>query len=387
MPGAQALYNTEKTNTKRCWYTGTDTLYDGYALCYDRDSGTASDADTDRIANVEKPSAGNLHNFAGIVKGGGKTGPTAIDVVVPVANEVWSLYTTENCTLGQTWLSVVAGSYAFGGVGEGLIVGHALQTVDRSSTNGRVMAQIAMPNINELPYDVAASGGGFSPAIWESCPVNQIRNGTIEGAIFEDSFSDLTKYTWTATQATAGTWALDTTNPGVALADCNSTTVTQGINVQAASGLGFVPKASSYIWYEVRLKATDIATGPEFFAGLAEVDTTIIGTSAVSTANHLAFTSVTDDGVLLLNGEKATAGNTEAGTTLVEDTWVKLGLLVNGVTTCTGYVDGVALDDALVTANIPIVNLVPSFVCQSDGATDSIVHVEKVRVVQYAAAA
>lgn len=394
----QVTYKSEKRQTKRVYLDETDAVKAGYAVCYERDNTDATDQDGTAIpatssswgrhSYVKKPAAGNLWNFAGIVANDYAADAVGqwIDIIEPTGH-VEDLWTDVSATTHQTRLTVQAGSYAFGAFGEGPVVGYALQTVNRATTNGRCQAVAYPLDIRDRPHGDAVPSSTvntFSPAIWESCPWHDMQRDPSLGFTFFDDFLTLPTGKWTATQATTGTWALDDAVGGVALADCNSTTVTQGINVQlnGAAGEIFRPAAGRKIWFEARVKAADIATGPEFFLGLANIDTTVIGTSAVSTTDHLAFTSVTDDGVLLLNGEKGGTGNTEAGTTLVDDTWVNLGLLVDGVTTCTGYVNGVATATALVTANIPILEMVPTIVCQSDGSTDSIVHVDWMRIAQ-----
>uniref|UniRef100_A0A6M3XKT1 Uncharacterized protein n=1 Tax=viral metagenome TaxID=1070528 RepID=A0A6M3XKT1_9ZZZZ len=183
---------------------------------------------------------------------------------------------------------------------------------------------------------------------------------------------------YTLTQASTGTMALSAgADNGVLLLDCNSATTTQGAQIQRVAA-SFTPKAGRTIWFETRIKVADtgsLATAGEIFAGLAEIDTTIIGTSAVSTSNHIGFSSVTDNGVLLANSEKADTGDTGTGTTIAEDTYVVLGFKVNGVTDIEFYVNG-TLTDKHVTASIPIVALAPSFVMQSSGTTDPIMHID-----------
>ncbi len=153
-------YKQEKLKTKRVLYTGSDALLVGYALCYDRDTGTASEVDKDRITKVEKPSASNLDRFAGIVAQKVPSGQPAsqeqwITIIVPEAGQVIDLYTDQNCTQLTTKLSVVADQYELGGEGEGRVVAMALQTVDRSSTSGRVQGLLAP--FNELGPNVSGS--------------------------------------------------------------------------------------------------------------------------------------------------------------------------------------------------------------------------------------
>ena len=217
-----------------------------------------------------------------------------------------------------------------------------------------------------------------SKLLWDGFNFERARIGDPGYAtLFFDDFSKGVAH-YTATQATAGTFALDTSvNYPVALADCNSTTATQGINVQLP-GEYFLPAAGQTIIFEARFKFADVATGPEFFIGLHEVDTTIIATSALSGSNMIGLSSVTDDNVCLFTAEKATAADNHTGTTMVDGTWIKWGFRVNGVTNISQYINGVeqASSTRHVTANIPIVALTPSLVCQSGGTTDPIVHLD-----------
>jgi hypothetical protein len=183
---------------------------------------------------------------------------------------------------------------------------------------------------------------------------------------------------YTLTQATQGTMALSAgADNGVLLLDCNSSTTTQGANMQRIAAQ-FTPKADRDIWFEARVKVADtgaLATAGEIFVGLSEIDTTIIATSVVSPSNFIGFSSVTDDGVLLSNSEKADAGTTSTGATIAEDTWITLGFHVTGVSTIDFFVNGVNVATHT-TANIPIVALAPSFVMQSSGTTDPIMHID-----------
>ena len=193
--------------------------------------------------------------------------------------------------------------------------------------------------------------------------------------VWDDDFVDLPTGKYTATQATTGSFALTDAEGGVALADCDSTTVTQGINVQYGGTAGEAVKAAAgqNIYFEARIKSVDMATGPEFFLGLAVTDTTIIATSALS-AQAIGFKSVTDNGVLLATCKDGSSETTGTGTTLVDGTWVKLGFKVIGTSKVQFFVNGTLV--STVTANIPTTEMRPSLVCQSDGSTDTIVHID-----------
>jgi hypothetical protein len=241
---------------------------------------------------------------------------------------------------------------------------------------------------------------GPSPIIWDSCPWESIVAGRVDGFVFFDDFITLlTTVDWTITQATAGTAAPSDAVGGVALLDCNSTTADQGIQMQGISE-AFQPLAGVTIFFECRLKVTDTIAGAQFFAGLAQEDTTVFAAGANTTDNHIGFEmnaltqagTVGTAGTANFYGEKATARNTAAADAgldvhlFVEDTYVKLGFVIDGITEARVYVDGADTMDRIVTANIPTAAagiMTPTFVCQNeDGATDPIVSLDWVRVAQ-----
>ncbi len=91
--------------TRTLWYSGTDTLREGYVLAYKNDA-TLTDADPKlRLgSNVVKPATANLKLFAGIVaeSSDGKTGPCFVDVIVPRKHDILVAYTKVNATALST---------------------------------------------------------------------------------------------------------------------------------------------------------------------------------------------------------------------------------------------------------------------------------------------
>ena len=181
---------------------------------------------------------------------------------------------------------------------------------------------------------------------------------------------------WTLTQSTTGAAAMSTAASNVLELDSNSTTVVQGANLQRTAGAFVVPVAGTKIYAEFEVKVVDTFDDCEFFVGLSEADTTVIAASANSSANHIGWQCVTDDGVLLFTSEKAGTGDTGAAATLAEATYIRLGFVVDGITSVTQYINGVESGTAKATANVPIVKLVPTFVCQSGGTADPIMHIK-----------
>lgn len=231
--------------------------------------------------------------------------------------------------------------------------------------------------------DLVQQGRGPSDhTLWKDCPWSQIGNDFGRGYRFADDFTDAHDLTnkYTATTATTGTFLVIDEEGGVADADCASTTHRQGINVQASSTVGasFATQASGKMWFECRLKASDIATGPEFFVGLHNIDTTVIATSAMNGAagDYIGFQSLTDDNVLLgVTADNVAQATGVSTTTLVDGTYVKLGFKVTDRSKVEFYVDGVK-QTSTQTTRIPSALMVPTLVCQSGGTTDPIVSID-----------
>jgi hypothetical protein len=228
---------------------------------------------------------------------------------------------------------------------------------------------------------------GLSRDLWSQAPNDQIDSGAIdEGFGFKDeflTFDDENK--WVLTQATAGTAALDpAAKGGVLLLDCNSTTNNQGVQIQvggAAGAASFIASAASKIYFEARVKIADIgSTTCQMFVGLAEVDTSVLASAANSTANHVGFEAINTTAMGIHSEKAGSRSSTAAVHTVVDDAYVKLGFLIDGLTKITPYVNSVA--QTAITTNIPIVAMTPSLVCHSSGTTDPIVHVDWVACYQ-----
>jgi hypothetical protein len=227
-------------------------------------------------------------------------------------------------------------------------------------------------------YDPAINSA-FPTGLWATCPLAEYLHDPSIGVYLRESFTSYdaaaTTGDYVLTAATAGTAAISIAAPGVLEVDSASSTSTQGATLQRAKS-AFLPAAGKDIWFECTIKVVDTFDKVELFAGLSELDTTLIASSANSSANHIGWQCVTDDGVLLFSAEKAGAGATKAAATIAEDTYIKLGFRVIGVTEIEQYINGVLTGTNHVTANIPVVAIYPSFVCQSAGTNDPILHIK-----------
>ena len=232
-------------------------------------------------------------------------------------------------------------------------------------------------------YD-AARNSGYRQGVWATCPLLAIQSNPGLAHVIHEDFNDVQAATlagYTATQSTTGTFALADEVGGVALLDSNSTTVTQGINVQKL-GECILPAANKDIWFEARFKVVDTYDDCELFVGLSNTDTAILDTSANASTDHIGWQCVTDDGVLLFSAEKGGTGTTKASNTIAEDTYVKLAFHVNGVTTIDHWVNDAIQSTQHVTANISVTELTPSFICQTGGTADAILHLDYYTCIQ-----
>lgn len=226
----------------------------------------------------------------------------------------------------------------------------------------------------------------FQLGVWKNAPLNRIPFDPFYAVVLDEGFVGYDASTggeYTLTQATAGSAAISTTYPGTLAIDSGSTTATQGANVQRLKS-AFVPAANKDIWAEFHVMWTGVgALNVEAFIGLAESDTTIIAGSAVTTANHIGWSSVTDDGVLLFNVSKTgPTGTTAASMTLAASTWYKLGFHYSGTSdTVQQYVGGVAVGDPIATTYIPKVAVFPSMVVQSGGTDQPVMNV-RYKIIQ-----
>lgn len=168
-------YRTEPNLAhERVYFTGTDTLYEGYALCKDYDSATAQDpaATTEavtawgsgRFQKVEKPATANLPFFAGYVapSSAGKTGPCWIDIIPHQPQKFINAHVYVSCVVGTTALALQAGQYYLVATfrSDPAAVAVAEQTVDRSGTAGTCQVMMQPSTFGSKTGYTAHTGSG-----------------------------------------------------------------------------------------------------------------------------------------------------------------------------------------------------------------------------------
>jgi hypothetical protein len=365
-----------------------DTIKPGYVFCFDRANGTAATAEDARGGTVIKPTAASQNWFAGVVVDPGPCARGAagdMSIAQPGYNSLAQVWTDQSCAVGVTRLTVQAGSYAAGGDCEGPVIAMARQTVDRSTTNGVVLAELYDPPKN-IPFGAThtAAGRGFSPLIWGPYEdtIQRIMLGDITlGAVVQEDFigglgnvGTTGDYAgkWLATIPTSGTVTYGTTGDGTIILTAGGAD-DQGPQIQLQQPF-CTPAASKTILFECRAKVSAI-TQEQLFFGLATVDTAIFASGIIDTTNAIGFlsqTGVTAATKLDLWSEKATVAEDSASVaTMASDTYFKVGFVVSGVTSLTGYVDGAAVsngEDIVIATHLPVAAMAPAFVCMYENA-------------------
>jgi len=148
---------------KRVYYEGTDTIYEGMALCYNQDTtnnilgwdkGNAVKGSTTaegyqnegKFLRVERPATANMMFFAGVVAGtdeAGNAGPRWLDIYVP-NGAIVPVRTNANCVIGQA-VGLSNASYVLQpsmGDDDPAAVAILMETVDRSGTTGLSLAKL-----------------------------------------------------------------------------------------------------------------------------------------------------------------------------------------------------------------------------------------------------
>ena len=154
-------YIEQSAQKKRVLYEGTSVIYQGMPVCYNYDttdnidgydaasaaaqSTTAEGNQNEgKYVRVEDPVTTNLAFFAGVVAGTDKEGKTGdgntwIEIYIP-NGAVVPVRTDASTTVGVTVLGIANGSTLCASGGRAVAV--AMETVDRSDTNGIVLAKL-----------------------------------------------------------------------------------------------------------------------------------------------------------------------------------------------------------------------------------------------------
>jgi len=231
-----------------------------------------------------------------------------------------------------------------------------------------------------------------SQAIWGNVDLNALRNMQ-GGFLYEDDFMGCVDVTtgdgWTLTQTTSGGITVDTADEGgvLMLDTAGHAGADDGIEAQLTN-CGVLPAAGKKIYFEARVKMTD--TGDDqHYIGLAGIDTSIMDTGVVDdTVDKAGFfrdsgASPADDRLSTIIA-RTTAENEGADKCVVADnTWTKLGIVIDGLTSVKFYQDGKLVHTNTTTASIPNAFMCLTLVCKVEQTSaDAELHVDWVRLAQ-----
>ena len=224
-------------------------------------------------------------------------------------------------------------------------------------------------------------------AIWSGAPSKADPSyDTIVHELYDD-FIDL-HASWTVTEDSAGaTQAIGDRNHGSVLLTNAATSDDDACQIQHAQET-FQMISGKEIWFEARIKcAAGDATNLDFFVGLAEAED-LTGVADNMPANGFGFHK--DDGdtnVDLSTSDGGTDVEQAAVHTLVDATWVRLGLHFDGGAsgsgTITPYIDGVAGTAITTAAYATMAEVSPIVMIRNgDGTTTQTIEVDYIKAIQ-----
>ena len=115
MSGSVQYAGRQTPEIKTVYYNGSDTLLNGYCLCYDESATVdATDPALTLGTLVEKPVTASLYAFAGIVtnvESGGRAGPGYYEIIVPRRGVITEAFCDIDTVKGSTALGVANNSY------------------------------------------------------------------------------------------------------------------------------------------------------------------------------------------------------------------------------------------------------------------------------------
>ena len=248
-------------------------------------------------------------------------------------------------------------------------------------------------NIDALETAGTAAGAGPSPLIWNDAKVLEAMLDPTAGVYyFEDYLGPIDVTTgdgFTITQVTSGgVSAVEDEDGGVLLVDSQgNASADDGVNVQLKNCM-FKPVAGRTIRFEARVKFNDnSALTSQFAIGLAGVDTTLIAAGVLDDTVDKALWfhhGATTADKMSVCAARTSAEDIDADkATTVDDTYIKLGFVIDGLTSIKWYADGVLVHTSSEAANIPNAVMCLSYVAQTEGAAkDAEMSVDWVRILQ-----
>ena len=228
-------------------------------------------------------------------------------------------------------------------------------------------------------------GNAAANAMWDNCPSKLDPNYLATSYEVVDDFISTPDVTnlWTAANVGSGTTTYDpAVAGGVLLLTCQATT-DDAAEQLTHKGAGFLLAAGKTLWYETRLKLVGDSQSEVSF-GLVADGEDLTAVADVFPNDGVSFSSQDASlaGALTCSKNGTNTGAVAGVTTMVSGTYVKFGFVIDGTTSVTPYIDGVAGTAATATINDDEA-MAPYFLVRNgDSSTQQVMHVDYVRVVQ-----
>ena len=267
------------------------------------------------------------------------------------------------------------------------------QVVTVENIDSVVSAEEVVAHIDATELAGTAAGAGPSPLIWdESLWLEVMLDPTKGFGYFNDYLGEIDITTtdgYTITTVNSGAISGSVTEDGGVLFvdSAGNNAADDGIQVQLTNCL-FKPVAGRTIRFEARVKVNDnSALTGQFAIGLAGVDATLIAAGVVDDVVDKALwfhhgASTADKMSVIAARTSAEDIDADKATT-VDDTYIKLGFVIDGITSIKWYANGVLVHTSAEAANIPNAVMCLSYVAQTEGAAkDAEMSVDWVRILQ-----
>lgn len=332
-----------RANPTTVIYTGSDTLYNGMAVCYDpTTSGLTADVTKftptlgstnaallaqrqGRAKIVIKPTLGALlaGAFAGIVVNAPPSGyvgnGVSVDIqILPVSpahagTRSAFVYTDENCAVGDL-LGPIPGSYYFGrAVIPGCAFFRVEEATDRSATAGVVYGTYARYDVNMFPDKI----GGFDDRF----------NGAFPIGINGFTPAEIACLGWEL-QGTSATCAYTSDHGGRLALTPNTTNIAQ---LHRGNGFSFMLDAGKSLFFRASINTGVAAVDNDIFCGLAITGASIADGSVPALDDYFGFYRDPDASALLkfaFNVDNGTDSVNSTGITPVLDTMYEVAFLL-----------------------------------------------------------
>lgn len=266
-------------------------------------------------------------------------------------------------------------------------------SVTSCSFKATLTQESVLTTIEDSYQSGTAAGAGPSPLIWDESLWLEVALDPTKGVAYFDDFMgplDVTTgdgYVITAVNSGAIAPVVDADGGAILIDSAGNNAADDGVNVQLTNCM-VKPVAGRTIRFEARVKFNDnSALTSQFAIGLAGIDTTLIAAGVLDDTVDKALWfhhGATTADKMSVCAARTSAEDIDADkATTVDATYIKLGFVINGLTSIEWYANGVLVHTSDVAANIPNAVMCLSMVAQTEGATkDAEMTVDWVRILQ-----